>query len=95
MIINSADWKQTIASERTNAMAWYSHIDGAVQLVKMRGKKQLRTKIGHSLFCCVRTQMVTAEIRWQLPSKTNLLTDRNMYVWIKVSTVRRRVVVFR
>lgn len=50
---------ETIASEKTNAMAWYSHIDGAVQLVKMRGKKQLRTKIGHSLFCCVRTQMVS------------------------------------
>lgn len=48
---------ETISSERTTAMAWYSHIDGAVQLVKMRGKKQLRTKIGHSLFLCVRNQM--------------------------------------
>lgn len=50
---------ETIASERSNAMAWYSHIDGAVQLVKMRGKKQLRTKVGNSLFVCVRAQMTT------------------------------------
>ncbi len=48
---------ETIALEKNNAMAWYSHIDGAVQLVKMRGKKQLRTKVGYSLFVCVRTQM--------------------------------------
>jgi hypothetical protein len=48
---------ETIASERTSAMAWYSHVDGAVQLVKMRGKKQLRTKVGNSLFQYVRAQM--------------------------------------
>lgn len=51
---------ETISLERSTAMAWYSHIDGAVQLVKMRGKKQLRTKIGHSLFICVRTQMTVS-----------------------------------
>ena len=49
---------ETITSERSNVMAWGSHIDGAVQLVKMRGKKQLRTKTGHALFVTVRTQMV-------------------------------------
>jgi predicted 2-oxoglutarate/Fe(II)-dependent dioxygenase YbiX len=49
---------ETIASETSNASAWYSHVDGAVQLVKMRGKKQLRTKVGYSLFVSVRNQMV-------------------------------------
>lgn len=49
---------ETVTSERSNVMAWGSHIDGAVQLVKMRGKKQLRTKTGHALFVAVRTQMV-------------------------------------
>lgn len=39
-------------------MAWGSHIDGAVQLVKMRGKKYLRSKTGYSLFTTVRAQMV-------------------------------------
>jgi hypothetical protein len=50
---------ETVTSERSNVMAWGSHIDGAVQLVKMRGKKQLRTKTGHALFVAVRTQMVS------------------------------------
>jgi hypothetical protein len=48
-----------MASERGNASAWFSHVEGAVQLVKLRGKKQLRTKIGYSLFVCVRNQMVS------------------------------------
>jgi hypothetical protein len=39
-------------------MGWGSHIDGAVALIKMRGKKSLRTHIGKSLFMTVRTQMV-------------------------------------
>lgn len=52
------DFVKTVASEKTNAMAWYSHVDGAVQLVKMRGRKQLRTKAGYSLFIAVRQQMV-------------------------------------
>jgi len=39
--------------------AWGSHIDGAVMIVKMRGKKQLRTKLGNALFVAVRTQMVS------------------------------------
>lgn len=38
---------------------WLSHIDGAVALVKARGKSQLDTKIGRSLFDAVRTHMVT------------------------------------
>ncbi|KAG0647226.1 hypothetical protein D0Z07_7037 [Hyphodiscus hymeniophilus] len=49
---------ETITSERSNVLAWGSHIDGAVQLIKMRGKKQLRTKTGHALFVTVRTQML-------------------------------------
>jgi hypothetical protein len=53
------NFPKTVAYHKTNALAWGSHIEGAVQLVKMRGKKQLRTKIGHSLFVCVRTQMVS------------------------------------
>jgi hypothetical protein len=52
---------ETIASETSNASAWYSHVDGAVQLVKMRGTKQLRTKVGYSLFVSVRNQMVGSQ----------------------------------
>lgn len=48
-----------MVTERGNASAWFSHVEGAVQVVKLRGKKQLRTKIGYSLFACVRNQMVS------------------------------------
>ncbi|RDL31790.1 Zn2 DNA-binding protein [Venustampulla echinocandica] len=48
---------ETVCTENTNPSAWYSHIDGAVQIVKLRGKKQLRTKVGNALFQVVRTQM--------------------------------------
>jgi hypothetical protein len=49
---------ETILSRRGAMTAWGSHIDGAVMIVKMRGKKQLRTKLGSALFIAVRTQMV-------------------------------------
>lgn len=49
---------ETITQEKASITAWGSHIDGAVQIVKMRGKKQLRTKVGVALFQTVRGQMV-------------------------------------
>lgn len=38
--------------------SWGSHIEGAISLVKQRGRKQLRTKTGLLLFIAVRTQMI-------------------------------------
>lgn len=38
--------------------SWGSHIEGAISLVKSRGRKQLRTKTGLLLFIAVRTQMI-------------------------------------
>ncbi|KAG4436391.1 hypothetical protein IFR05_008114 [Cadophora sp. M221] len=58
---------ETVASEKSNAMAWYSHVDGAVQLVRMRGKKQLRTKAGYSLFRAVRQQMLICALSGSKP----------------------------
>lgn len=49
---------ETITQEKASITAWGSHVDGAVQIVKMRGKKQLRTKVGVALFQSVRGQMV-------------------------------------
>jgi len=49
---------ESLTCRRTAVAAWGSHIEGAVMIVKMRGKKQLRTKIGHALFIAVRTQMI-------------------------------------
>ncbi|RAL64723.1 hypothetical protein DID88_001754 [Monilinia fructigena] len=40
---------ETITQEKASITAWGSHVDGAVQIVKMRGKKQLRTKLVNCL----------------------------------------------
>ena len=41
------------------SLAWGSHVEGAIQLVKARGRDQLRTKLGLQLFVAVRTQLVS------------------------------------
>lgn len=38
--------------------SWGSHVEGAISLVKARGRRQLRTKTGQLLFVAVRTQMI-------------------------------------
>jgi hypothetical protein len=49
---------ENISAKQLGMLAWGSHIEGAIHLVKARGRKQLRTKIGLLLFIAVRTQMV-------------------------------------
>lgn len=49
---------QSITAKQIGMLNWGSHTEGAIQLVKARGKKQLKTKIGIQLFIAVRTQMV-------------------------------------
>lgn len=48
---------EQISSHPMSLSGWQSHINGAVALVKARGKSQLDTKIGRSLFDAVRTHM--------------------------------------
>jgi transcription factor-like protein len=49
---------ENITARKMGMFAWGSHIEGAIQLVKARGRKQLRTKTGLLLFIAVRTQMI-------------------------------------
>ncbi|KAK6854725.1 hypothetical protein PG990_008187 [Apiospora arundinis] len=49
---------ENITAKQIGMLAWGSHIEGAIQLVKQRGRKQLRTKNGLMLFVAVRTQMI-------------------------------------
>lgn len=49
---------ENITARKMGMFAWGSHIEGAIQLVKARGRKQLRTKQGLHLFIAVRTQMI-------------------------------------
>ncbi|KAJ8121583.1 hypothetical protein ONZ43_g2001 [Nemania bipapillata] len=48
---------EVISAKKIGMLNWGSHIDGAVQLVKTRGKKQTKTKLGQQLFIAVRTLM--------------------------------------
>ncbi|MCJ1393147.1 hypothetical protein MMC18_006019 [Xylographa bjoerkii] len=38
--------------------SWTQHISGAVQLLHLRGKEQLQTRIGHQLFVQLRSQVI-------------------------------------
>lgn len=49
---------ENITAKTMGMLAWGSHIEGAIQLTKARGRKQLRTKVGLNMFIAVRTQMV-------------------------------------
>ncbi|PFH63046.1 hypothetical protein XA68_10087 [Ophiocordyceps unilateralis] len=49
---------ENISAKHIGMLAWGSHIEGAVQLAKSRGRKQLRTKVGLAMFIAVRTQMI-------------------------------------
>ncbi|CAH0015831.1 unnamed protein product [Clonostachys rhizophaga] len=49
---------ENISAKQLGMLAWGSHIEGAIQLVKARGKKQFQSPNGLSLFIAVRTQMI-------------------------------------
>ncbi|KAI0190734.1 hypothetical protein EV127DRAFT_79516 [Xylaria flabelliformis] len=48
---------ENISAKQISAFNWGSHIDGAVALVKLRGKEQVKTQVGFQLFLAVRTLM--------------------------------------
>lgn len=50
---------ENITAKTMGMLAWGSHIEGAIQLAKARGRKQLQTKVGLNMFIAVRTQMVS------------------------------------
>ncbi|KAM0348336.1 hypothetical protein ACHAPU_004304 [Fusarium lateritium] len=49
---------ENITAKQLGMLAWGSHIEGAIQLVKAREKKQIHTKTGLALFVATRTQMI-------------------------------------
>ncbi|KAJ3572966.1 hypothetical protein NPX13_g4869 [Xylaria arbuscula] len=48
---------ESISAKQISSFNWGSHVVGAVQIVKARGKKQVKTKLGKQLFIAVRTLM--------------------------------------
>jgi len=53
--------QQQITCANTQLGAWASHVQGAVALVKLRGREQLRNPISRRLFEAVRAHMVGDE----------------------------------
>lgn len=53
---------ENISAKSLGMLAWSSHIEGAIQLVKARGPAQLKSKTGLDLFIAVRTQMVVTPV---------------------------------
>lgn len=49
---------QNITAKEMGVFSWGSHIEGAISLVKSRGREQLRSTTGLLLFIAVRTQMI-------------------------------------
>ncbi|KAL2151550.1 hypothetical protein VTH82DRAFT_6648 [Thermothelomyces myriococcoides] len=49
---------ESITATQLDTLAWGSHVEGAIQLVKARGRSQLKTKLGLQLFIAVRVQVV-------------------------------------
>ena len=40
--------------------SWTQHVNGALQVLHLRGKEQLKTRIGHQLFVQLRTAVVSS-----------------------------------
>jgi hypothetical protein len=51
---------ENISAKQLGMLAWGSHIEGAINLVKSRDKRQIKTKTGLALFVATRTQMVSS-----------------------------------
>ncbi|CAN8105008.1 unnamed protein product [Discula destructiva] len=49
---------ENITAKEMGVFSWGSHIEGAISLVKSRGREQIRTETGLLLFIAVRTQMI-------------------------------------
>ncbi|KAK3392217.1 hypothetical protein B0T20DRAFT_50313 [Sordaria brevicollis] len=61
-------YESITAVKETRMLAWRSHVDGAIQIVKMRGREQMRsTKTGTLLFQAVRHQVLGRALTSGMP----------------------------
>ncbi|KAL2184774.1 hypothetical protein L209DRAFT_755631 [Thermothelomyces heterothallicus CBS 203.75] len=61
-------YESITAYKESRALAWRSHIDGAVHIVKTRGRAEMcRTRIGNLLFTAVRQHLVSRVVSSGLP----------------------------
>ncbi|KXJ90603.1 hypothetical protein Micbo1qcDRAFT_148510 [Microdochium bolleyi] len=53
---------ENITARRIGTLSWGSHIEGAMHIVKARGKKQLKSDVGKLLFVSVRAMVIVHAI---------------------------------
>ncbi|KAH7325109.1 hypothetical protein B0I35DRAFT_175767 [Stachybotrys elegans] len=49
---------ENMTASQMGTLSWGSHIEGAIEIAKARGQKQMRTKLGRQLFIAVRGQVI-------------------------------------
>lgn len=80
--------EQSITATPETLPKWGLHTDGAIALIKMRGKEQLNNPQSLKLFTAVRTQMVRVP---PIPRRTaNTFTDHKPYPKIKTARLLLR-----
>jgi hypothetical protein len=93
---------ENITARDFGSMAWGTHTQGAIQIVKNRGKELLRTTTGMQLFIAVRVQMVvqttstgTAPIYgtewWLKDAVSNKVAAENQRLNIRTAELRAEV----
>lgn len=80
LVVRLLAYYENIACERPQSIqSWQAHLDGATQMLQMRGRRQFDTQTGRDLFCEMRQQIVTYCI-WNDVKPPQFLKDFQSYV---------------
>ncbi|KAI1338099.1 hypothetical protein F5Y15DRAFT_131226 [Xylariaceae sp. FL0016] len=93
---------ESISAKQIGMLNWGSHTEGAIQLVKARGKSQLNTKTGLQLFIAVRTQMIIHSLTsgkapimgtewWLTDAVKNKTAAHSQRIMIKTGEIRAEI----
>ncbi|KAK4195245.1 putative transcriptional regulatory protein [Triangularia verruculosa] len=94
-------YESITANKESRMLAWRSHIDGAVNIIKLRGRDDIcRTKTGALLFAAVRHQLVSRTLSsgmpipfgtdwWMLPgAENNTILATSQHLALKYTDLR-------
>jgi hypothetical protein len=90
---------ENITAKDLGVMAWGTHVQGAIQVVKNRGKEQFRSATGLQLFIAVRVQMLVQTMStgtppmygtewWVADAVSNEIAAENMRLNIRTAELR-------
>ncbi|KAF7196863.1 hypothetical protein HII31_01781, partial [Pseudocercospora fuligena] len=83
-VVLLTEWLQNLACDgKQSVHSWKAHIEGASQLLALRGKEQLASPIGRALFRETRAQILTTKITlcfWQGIQPPALFRDWTLWI---------------